>query len=231
MSTRIFRPPRSHKQNAFTLLEVLLAVFIFALISTGAYQLSSAAQKSAAAIKSSQERLRDIGLTFEILEKDLTQIVARAWRDPYGNNYNPPLQTDLASDYVIRLIRSGWRNPLGINRSDQQLVTYRLVDDTLQRLHTVHLDNLASTVPLETDLLDKVSVIEMTFFDRQRPNNPSQILLDKWPPFDSNQQNQTSSSGDSLPLLVYPLPIAIEIALELEDLGKISRIIPLAAGA
>ena len=221
--------PQRH-QKGFTLLEILLAVFIFALISTGAYQLSTVAQKNAVSIKASNQRLRDISLSFEIIEKDLTQIVARAWRDPYGDAFNPPLQTDLNNNYVLRLVRSGWRNPLGTNRSDQQVVTYLLKDDKLQRLYNLHLDNISSIEAVETDLLNKVTQIELTFFARQSAANAAQNTMDRWPPISTNPANNTNTLTPQAQI-TFPLPLAIEVTLELEDMGRISKIITLAAGA
>ena len=221
--------PQRH-QKGFTLLEILLAVFIFALISTGAYQLSTVAQKNAVSIKASNQRLRDISLSFEIIEKDLTQIVARAWRDPYGDAFNPPLQTDLNNNYVLRLVRSGWRNPLGTNRSNQQVVTYLLKDDKLLRLYNLHLDNISSIEAVETDLLNKVTQIELTFFARQSAANAAQNTMDRWPPISTNPANNTNTLTPQAQI-TFPLPLAIEVTLELEDMGRISKIITLAAGA
>lgn len=222
--------PINNSQKGFTLLEILLAVFIFALISTGAYQLSSVAQKSAISIKKSQERLRDISLSFELIEKDLTQIVARSWRDPFGGSNNPPLQTDVSGNYVLRLVRTGWRNPLGINRSNQQVVTYKLQDDKLLRSYHIHLDNLSSSELIETALLNKVTQIELTFFARQNATIIDNDSQNRWPPI-SNSPVPVTNTGNPSQEIIFPLPIAIEVTLELEDMGRISKIIPMAAGA
>ena len=219
--------------TGFTLLEILLAVFIFALITTGAYQIFSLAQKNALSIQASQERLRDISLTLELIEKDLSQLVSRAWRDPYSDDLNPPLQSKPADDYILRLVRGGWRNPLGSARSDQQLVTYRLDGDELQRLYHRHLDNVSSSKANELILLNKVNHIELTFIARQTGNqvNANSGSLNQWPPLNSATQPRFSTSGNLIKQINYPMPVAIGITLELEDMGKISKIIPLASGA
>lgn len=217
----------------FTLLEILLAVFIFSLITVGAYQVFGMAQKNAVTIKAAQARLHDISLTFELLEKDLTQIVARTWRDPYSNAANPPLQSDNYSNtYVIRMVKGGWRNPLSYPRSNLQLVTYRLQDDQLQRLYHRHIDNIASTQPQEINLLNKVERIEFTFIDRQSSTQASSNnqALNIWPPPNTGLP-QNPPAGAAIQPVTYPLPIAVEVTLELEDMGTISRIIALASGA
>jgi general secretion pathway protein J len=221
------------KSSGFTLLEILLAVFIFALITTGAYQIFSLAQKNAVSIQASQDRLHDISLTLELIEKDLSQLVSRAWRDPYSDKLNPPLQSNPADDYILRLVRGGWRNPLGSARSNQQLVTYRLVDGELQRHYHQHLDNVSSSQANELILLNKVNLMELTFIDRQTGGqaNTNSGPVSQWPPLSSGMQPRISSSGNLIKQINYPMPVAIEITLELEDLGKISKIIPLASGA
>jgi len=212
------------KISGFTLLELLLAVFIFALISTGAYQVFNVAQRNASAIESKQQRIRDVSLTFEIIEKDFIQLSPRFWRDPFSDAPTPSLQTDFSGNYLVRLVRSGWRNPLGVNRSEQQAVTYRLEDDKLQREYTQHLDNISSTEPVKTTLVDRVNTASLRYLDR---NNGE--WRDNWPPTDSAQNQQINQQGSQQ--LSISLPIAIELRVEFEDMGELISIIPLSPGS
>ena len=217
-----------NKQNkaGFTLLELLLAVFIFALISTGAYQVFNIAQRNASLISEKQKRIRDVSLSLEIIEKDFTQLTPRFWRDPFSDAITPSLQTDYTDNYLVRLIRAGWRNPLGSNRSDQQAVAYRIEEDKLLREYSQHLDNISSTQATKTVLLDRVSNISLRYLDR---NNGE--WLEHWPPNSSGNQAVLQDTNEQTESLSIYLPIAIELTLELEDFGELVSIILLSSGA
>jgi len=209
--------------KGFTLLELLLSVFIFALISTGAYQVFNVAQKNAAALKESQARLHDISLSFALIEKDFTQLTPRTWRDAFSDAPTPSLQTDFSGNYLVKLIRTGWRNPLGTNRSNQQAVTYRIEDDKLIREHTQHLDNISSVEPIKTELLDKVSSVAIRYLDKRTGEWKEQWVQE-------NTSNLADNNENTIQLST-PLPLAIEFTMELEDLGSLVSIIALSPGA
>ncbi len=210
--------------SGFTLLELLLAVFIFALISTGAYQVFNVAQRNASLISDKQKRIRDISLSLEIIEKDFTQLTPRFWRDPFSDAITPSLQTDYSGNYLVRLVRAGWRNPLGTNRSEQQAVAYRLVDDKLQREYTQHLDNISSTESVKTILLDKVNSISIRYLDRSNGE-----WNENWPP--SSSENRVQSTSNQEEQILINLPIAVELTIDLENVGELISIIPLSPGA
>ena len=214
------------KDSGFTLLELLLAVFIFALISTGAYQVFNVAQRNASAINEKQNRIRDISLSLEIIEKDFTQLTPRFWRDPFSDAITPSLQTDYSGNYLVRLVRAGWRNPLGTNRSDQQAVSYRIEDDKLHREYTQHIDNISSTESVKTILLDRVASINLRYLDRTNGE-----WNENWPPTSSENQTQFLPTNEQSERISINLPVAVELTLDLEDLGELVSIIPLSPGA
>ena len=212
--------------SGFTLLELLLAVFIFALIATGAYQVFNVAQRNATIIHEKQNRIRDISLSLELIEKDFSQLTPRVWRDAFSDAITPSLQTDYSGNYLVRLVRAGWRNPLGTNRSEQQSVAYRLVEDKLQREYTQHLDNISSTQAVETVLIDQVNAINLRYLDR---NNGE--WRENWPPNSSENPSEIRQPIDTTQQINISLPIAVELRIELEDYGELVSIIPLSPGA
>ncbi len=220
------RLPKNQNYAGFTLLELLLAVFIFALISTGAYQVFNIAQRNASLINEKQKRIRDVSLSLEIIEKDFTQLTPRFWRDPFSDAMTPSLQTDYSDNYLVHLIRAGWRNPLGSNRSEQQAVAYRLEDDKLLREYTQHLDNISSTEAVKTILLDKVININLRYLDR---NNGE--WRENWPPNSSENQPTIQGSNEPSENISIYLPIAVELTINLEDFGVLVSVIPLSPGA
>ena len=217
----------NHQNKAgFTLLELLLAVFIFALISTGAYQVFNIAQRNASLISEKQKRIRDVSLSLEIIEKDFTQLTPRFWRDPFSDAITPSLESDYTGNYLVRLVRAGWRNPLGSNRPDLQAVAYRIEDEKLLREYTQHLDNISSTQATKTVLLDRVSNINLRYLDR---NNGEWI--ENWPPNSSANQTAVQNTNEQSEKISTYLPIAVEMTLELEDFGELVSIILLSPGA
>lgn len=217
-----------NKKNkaGFTLLELLLAVFIFALISTGAYQIFNIAQRNASLIQEKQNRIRDVSLSLELIEKDFTQLSPRFWRDPFSDALTPSLQTDYSDNYLVRLIRSGWRNPLGTNRSEQQAVTYRIEDDKLLREYTQHLDNISSTKATQTILIDRVNNINLRYLDR---NNGE--WTENWPPNSAESQSTIQNPSEQAEQVINYLPIAVEFTIDLEDFGQLVSVIALSPGA
>lgn len=216
----------SNSHAGFTLLELLLAVFIFALISTGAYQIFNIAQRNASLIQEKQTRIRDVSLSLEMIEKDFTQLTPRFWRDPFSDALTPSLQTDYSANYLVRLIRAGWRNPLGTNRSEQQAVTYRLEDEKLIREYTQHLDNISSTQATQTILIDKVNNINLRYLDRSTGE-----WTENWPPNSTDNQTSTQNLTQQVDQVSIYLPIAVEFTIDLEDFGELVSIIALAPGA
>ena len=63
--------------RGFTLIEVLVAMAITALVAIVAYSALSAAISSAEALRISTERARDIGQVMAILSRDIRQVAKR----------------------------------------------------------------------------------------------------------------------------------------------------------
>ena len=72
--------PSLKHQAAFTLLEVLLALVIFASLSLGAYQVLQGVITNDALTKVKGERLADLQRVFTLLERDFSQMVPRPMR-------------------------------------------------------------------------------------------------------------------------------------------------------
>lgn len=65
------------KQQGFTLLEVMIAMAIFAVLSLLAYQILSASVKNSEMTQEHTARLNEIQTVFSLLERDLIQILPR----------------------------------------------------------------------------------------------------------------------------------------------------------
>jgi type II secretion system protein J len=114
----------------------------------------------------------------------------------------------------VTLTRAGWANPAGIQRPALERVTYILENGTLRREHWPVLDAVMATTTVRRELLDKVKSVTVRYMDL------SFNWREQWPP-----QALAGDPNANLRLR----PIAVEVTLELEDWGKIVRVIEIAA--
>jgi len=186
--------------KGFTLLEVLIAIAIFSVISLSSFTIFDSVIKGDETSQLRSDRHNELQRAFLIIERDLTQIARRSIRI----NGEAPLGQFLqsASDVIegeqaIGFVRHGWTNPgLLLPRSDMQAVAYQLNDETLQRLHFNFVDAVGGEEPKIRPLISQVKGVTFDYFDGT-----------KW------QENWT---GDDLPL-------AIAIEIETTDYGVIRR--------
>ena len=108
--------PSLKHQAAFTLLEVLLALVIFASLSLGAYQVLQGVITNDALTKVKGARLADLQRVFTLLERDFSQMVPRPMR-LNGEASKVVIQAARfqmeSDDWSIAFVRAGWFNPGG----------------------------------------------------------------------------------------------------------------------
>lgn len=210
-----------NQQQGFTLLEVLLAIGITAMIGLGSWQILNSAIRAS---ETTQERLAELNAlqkTMLIISRDLRQIIPRSIRDSYGD-YQPAL-TSKDEFYALEFSRTGWRNPMDDARSNIQRVAYELNEGTLVRHYWEVLDRSQDSVPLSKELLTEVDSISLRFM------NKKDSWVDEWPsgtnPSSANTTNTTANTITIDPRLYdNTLPKAIEISFELKRFGKVKRL-------
>ena len=69
------------RQRGFTLLEVMIALTIFAVISTLAWQILDGAMRTSSATESSTAKLNQLQRAWSLMERDFFQLQARAPRN------------------------------------------------------------------------------------------------------------------------------------------------------
>jgi len=191
----------------FTLLELLVALAIFAVLATMAYAALNSVLTARKDVGAKSKRLAALQTALMIVERDIEQAAPRKIRDEFGDE-QAALQGGGVGTTVLTFTRDGWRNPLGLARSHLQRVAYQFNDKQLIRQSWSILDRAPDTQAYSEVLLDKVTAVEVRFLGRDGQ------WSGYWPPQTSGDQKET----------VVPPPRAIEISLDVEGWGRITRL-------
>ena len=188
-------------EKGFTLLEVLVAISIFAIISLASFSLFDTVITSEAKSSKRIESMNDIQRAFIIIERDFLQISRRSLRlagdSPLSNFIHTDGSNYESTSQSIGFVRSGWTNPgLLLPRGDMQSVAYQVNEETLERIHFNFVDASLSEEPKIRKLLLGVNDISFEYYFNK-----------KW--------NKTYEGND--------LPSAISIELDTQEFGLIKR--------
>jgi general secretion pathway protein J len=198
--------------RGFTLLELLVAMFIAAVMFAMGYGAINQALISRGVLQEQQARLIELQTAVRVLEQDFIQLAPRPVRQPVGDSWQPALQGDPNQQPFLQLTRGGWANPTGLQRPGLQRVAYFVENNTLRREYWPVLDPTLASKTIKRDLLTHVKTVTIRYMDVSRQ---WQV---QWP---------GTGVGDETQLRLRPL--AVEITLETEDWGKLVRIIEVAA--
>ena len=215
MNRRRSSPVISHhnKQQGFTLLELMIASIIFAIMAIMAYGGLDNVIDNSEASQQALNRLKQTQHTVTILNRDLNQLVQRDIRDGFGTT-QPYLMAGTDVDNLVEFTRSGRVNPGRLIRSSLQRVAYRFDEDKLVRLQWPQLDRTQEMEAKQSVLIDEVEQVTFRFLDQ---NNEWQ---EQWPPL--NAQTTAATSGGTTGTTTGP--VAIEVILQLKDWGDIRRV-------
>ncbi len=202
---------RISKVHAFTLIEVLVSLAIFAILAALCYGALSRTLDSAELLNSRMDRLQAIQRTIRLLSEDLQQLSPRPIRDELGDGFGPALDTNFQSGFALELTHGGWSNPLVLPRGTLQRSAYRLEEDELIRYHWMVLDRTLANEPLDVALLDGVESLLFRFL----PDNGQ--WTEQWPPAE-----RPGALG------ARERPRAVEIILTLSAEGQIRRLLEIA---
>jgi general secretion pathway protein J len=202
---------RHQKERAFTLIEVLVSLAIFAILAALAYGALGQTLDSAELLNDRMDRLQALQRTMRLLSEDLQQLSPRPIRDELGDSFGPALDTGFDSGFALELTHGGWSNPVVLPRSTLQRSAYRIEDDELIRYHWTVLDRTLANEPLSVTLLDGVESVLFRFLQANGE------WTEQWPPLDRPG-----------PLGARVRPRAVEVLLTLTNEGEIRRLLEVA---
>lgn len=204
------------RRAGFTLIEVVIAIFIAAVMFAIGYRALNQAMIERDALATAQERITEIQRGMRVVAQDFGQIAARAARDTQGaGDLQPAVVSTQRDNVLLTFSRNGWSNPVGIQRPAEQRVRYRFIDGSLVREYWVSIDAALNTEPRQRVVLTRVKSVEVRFLDPT-----TRAWRNEWPVLIAN--------GPITPLNVDEFlmarPLAIEFTLVLEDWGRVQRI-------
>lgn len=190
------------RRGGFTLVEMLVALFVFGLLAAAGAAVMGSTLTSQSAVKSRVERFADFQRLRATLRADLAQAAPRRTRDttgapagvafiggdPWGGN----------SERLFVVVRRGWENPDQAARPSLQYVEYRLSGRRIERRVRAALDGTALG-PAQV-LLDGVDASQVAFLH--------------------NAAWQSTWKGQS----GVELPRAVRLDLTVEGIGPITQL-------
>lgn len=194
------------RARGFTLVELLIALAIFALLSAFAYRGLDSMLKSREALERDSRKWRDVTLFMGRLERDVGAVLPRRSLSASGT----PLAA-MSSDLDLATVREG----LALTRAGSPLqegalaaprrVAYRLREGRIERLAWASADAAPREEPAAVTVLDDVAVLQFRFMDPRG----------EW------------RTGWGLPGSADPLPAAVEVTFRLASGEQLVRLLDL----
>ncbi|MCQ8117432.1 type II secretion system minor pseudopilin GspJ [Methylomonas rosea] len=186
---------RAATTRGFTLLEILIAMAVFAIMAAMAYAGLSAVLDVRAGTEKRSDSMAELQQTLYLLNEDLTQALPRSIRDEFGSE-QPAFSGGNGED-LLTLTRNVPEWSELAMRSQLQRVSYRLENGSLYRQVWTVLDRTQQTQFRRKKLLN-VAALDLRFYGSDWTTH--------WP---------ADGSG---------LPRAVEANFNLAGLGEIRRL-------
>lgn len=195
------------REAGFTLVELLVALLIFGMLSAAGVALLSFSVRAQEASGERLGELAEIRRAGALLTGDLAQAAPRIARDE-GGVPQPAFIGGTGQDNgaSLALVRRGWDNFDGAARPSLQKVEYRLVENRLERRAYRFLDGAAAMEPVT--MLDGVASLRLRYRDKEGQ------WRDRWDPTD-----------------IADLPRAVEMVVDTAGSGRIRQLFLVGASA
>jgi general secretion pathway protein J len=193
-------PPAS---RGFTLIEILIALAILAIITTLGYRALSALADSEVQLSAEAQRWRTLDAFFARIEADLRQALPREARAGAAREPAWLCDIDRNGNSELRISRAGPEFSADPGAAGQR-IGYRLERDAIEVLYWPRLDRPANALPTRYALAEGVATFRLNFLDAAGG------WIERWPAL-----NEPA------------LPRAVRIELTLADGAEILRLLAL----
>ena len=198
---------KSTRIGGFTLLEIMVAIAIFAVLAAAAYAGMNSIVRAQIAVRESSTALDAVSRALARFEKDLAQAYSRSARGAYGTIESALVGDSNSLSVTTMAIAANATGP----SATPVRVRHTLAAGRWLRTQTAALD-LAPNTPESTRLiLDDFSGASLRYLDAQL------IEHDRWPPANAALEG---ASPDKLPR-------AVELRLTSKRFGEIRRLVAL----
>lgn len=191
------------RKAGFTLLEILIALFIFTIVSMIIVSALHTVFSSQTSTEKNAERLAALQMTLTLMARDFEQAIERPIINASGGKDGP----FIGMNNMVTFTHAGFVNPLGkLQRSTLQRTRYRLEKENLIRDTWSALDQIQKSKPETRILLSHVTQLEFEYLDQNGQFHA------RWP-----LPEQTDTTKEIFPK-------AVRVIIHLNDLGTLSQL-------
>jgi general secretion pathway protein J len=183
--------------SGVTLLELLVVIAVFAIMSATAYSSLQSSLKAEENFDRAMKELETVQMSLAIFQRDIMQLSPRTIRDALGDSESAVVLFD---GQELSFTRGGNFSSLKLEQTELTRVAWSLRDEQLVRSYWQRLDSTQGDQPLSAPVLSNVSNLQIRVLDQNG------IWRLDWP---------VAASGSIR---------AVELTLELEDWGEIRRL-------
>lgn len=226
----ILKPASNFNQRGFTLLEVMIALVVSAIIAVMAFQSLDAADKGATRTNEVLNDINKVDRAWQLIAADLRHIVPPGTNDRNWVFQGKTLDGSAADADETLLVfkRRGWVNFSNLPRSDLQLIGYRILDGKLWRDFAPEYNRQLSDIDLEEDdgfhqlLLEDVEDFQLRFLHQGAVTSRGKSVLEGREFTENWVQDWPDATAGAT-----GLPLAIEITIKIKGVGSIARLFAL----
>jgi len=188
--------------RGYTLVEVLIAVLVFAVLASSAYMALNGLSRAAMAHRQHSADLAALQMTVARMDADIRQLVTRAVRAGDGSR-----ESALTGQrFELTGTRAGWANPAGLDRGSLQRFSWRLDNNELVRVSWPVTDTVPGSQAIMDPVFDPIERLELRYRDS----------AGRW-----HEQWPIAAAQ------IEALPVAIEVRLTGQGFGSIRRLLVL----